>query len=130
MPVAKTDQEKSLYDILDVPSSATDAEIKKAYYRLALTLHPDKNPGVATAADKFQTLQLVYATLHDAEKRELYDRTGAWEGSKDSSIDEQLVSYFRGLFKKVSSCLVHTASLVKPSLSSLHTGLSRGRRTL
>lgn len=44
------------------------AEIRKAYMKLALALHPDKNPGDASAVDKFQTLQKVYGILSDEDK--------------------------------------------------------------
>lgn len=48
--------------------SASAAEIKKAYHRLALQLHPDKNPGDSKAAAKFQALQRIYGVLGDADK--------------------------------------------------------------
>ena len=44
------------------------ADIRKAYHKLALQLHPDKNPDDASAKDKFQTLQKVHAILSDADK--------------------------------------------------------------
>lgn len=44
------------------------AEIRKAFHRLALALHPDKNPGDASAVEKFQTLQKVYGILSDPDK--------------------------------------------------------------
>lgn len=44
------------------------AEVRKAYMKLALQLHPDKNPGDESAAAKFQTLQKVYSILSDADR--------------------------------------------------------------
>lgn len=68
----------SLYDVLGVQRTATPGEIKAAYRKLALQLHPDKNraddPG--TAKKKFQVLQESYAVLSDAEKRNRYDACG------------------------------------------------------
>ncbi|KMZ73262.1 Chaperone protein dnaJ [Zostera marina] len=65
--------EKSLYEILGVENTATRQEIKKAYHKLALRLHPDKNPGDEEAKENFQRLQKVIAILGDEEKRALYD---------------------------------------------------------
>ncbi|KAL2320809.1 hypothetical protein Fmac_029778 [Flemingia macrophylla] len=57
-------------------TSLYQQEIKKAYYKLALRLHPDKNPGDEEAKEKFQQLQKVISILGDEEKRALYDQTG------------------------------------------------------
>lgn len=52
------------------------ATIKKAYMKLALKLHPDKNPGDTSAHEKFQALNRVYRVLGDPERRKAYDETG------------------------------------------------------
>ncbi len=67
---------KDYYDVLGVARSAPEAEIKKAYRKLARKLHPDVNPGDATAQKKFQEVQEAYEVLQDAEKRKAYDRFG------------------------------------------------------
>ena len=59
---------KSLYDAFGVSKDASSAEIRKAYLKLAVQLHPDKNPDAPDAVERFQTLQKVYAILSDAEK--------------------------------------------------------------
>ena len=63
----------SHYETLDVPSSATPEEIKKAYRILALKFHPDKNPGDQEAEEKFKELAAAYEILSDPEKRREYD---------------------------------------------------------
>lgn len=63
------------YKILDVTKSATAAEIKKAYRKLSLKYHPDKNPS-PDAAEKFSQLSVAYDVLSDPEKREAYNRGG------------------------------------------------------
>ncbi|KAJ3694860.1 hypothetical protein LUZ60_000237 [Juncus effusus] len=89
--------------ILGVEKTASQQEIKKAYYKLALRLHPDKNPGDEEAKSKFQTLQKVISILGDEEKRALYDQTGITDDDAlggDAANDLQ--EYFRTMYKKVT----------------------------
>ena len=58
-----------LYEFLGLRRYATEAEVKKAYRKLALKLHPDKNPGKKDAAQDFQKLQKVIETLTDTTKK-------------------------------------------------------------
>ncbi len=67
---------RDYYDVLNVPRSATDAEIKSAYRKLAMKYHPDRNPGDKDAEEKFKEAAEAYAILCDSEKRALYDRYG------------------------------------------------------
>ncbi len=68
------------YDILGVPRSADEKEIRQAYRRLARQHHPDVNPGDEAAAERFKTINAAYEVLSDADKREKYDRYGdRWE---------------------------------------------------
>jgi DnaJ homolog subfamily A member 2 len=66
-------KETKFYDILGVSPSASESELKKAYYKLAKTYHPDKNPD---AGDKFKEISHAYEILSDSQKREVYDRYG------------------------------------------------------
>ncbi|MGC1120960.1 MAG: molecular chaperone DnaJ [Candidatus Methanofastidiosia archaeon] len=71
------------YEVLGVPKSATQEEIKKAYRRLARKYHPDVNPNKAEAEEKFKELSEAYEVLMDSEKRRMYDQYGH-EGVKSS----------------------------------------------
>lgn len=67
---------RDYYEILGVGKTATDSEIKKAYRAMAVQFHPDKNPGDATAEEKFKECAEAYAVLSDSQKRAQYDRFG------------------------------------------------------
>ncbi|HQR46933.1 MAG TPA: DnaJ domain-containing protein, partial [Thermoanaerobaculia bacterium] len=67
---------KSPYEILGVDRRATDAEIKKAYRRLARKHHPDVNPGDPAAQKKFQEIAAAYEVLKDPKRRQHYYLTG------------------------------------------------------
>ena len=68
---------KDYYKILGVAKSASDEEIKKAYRKLALKHHPDRNKGDKVAEDRFKEISEAYAVLSDSEKKKQYDMFGA-----------------------------------------------------
>src|SRR3954462_9033994 len=67
---------RDYYEILAVERTATDEEIKKAYRKLAIKYHPDKNPGDKTAEEQFKELGEAYEALSDPQKRAAYDQYG------------------------------------------------------
>ncbi|UPK90013.1 hypothetical protein LCI18_000948 [Fusarium solani-melongenae] len=69
----KKSQRKDYYKIVGVEKTATPDEIKRAYRKMAVKLHPDKNPGDPHAEEKFKDLQEAYETLSDPQKRARYD---------------------------------------------------------
>ena len=72
-----------LYEILGVLKESSAEDIKKAYRKLALLKHPDKNPGDEQAAENFHQLQKAYEILGDPKRRERYDRYGDEEEGGD-----------------------------------------------
>jgi molecular chaperone DnaJ len=67
---------RDYYEVLHVNSNASDAEIKKAYRRLALEYHPDKNPDDHEAEERFKEVSEAYEVLSDPQKRATYDQFG------------------------------------------------------
>jgi molecular chaperone DnaJ len=93
---------RDYYEILGVSKSATQDEIKKAYRKLAVKYHPDKNQGDKEAEKKFQEISSAYEVLSDEKKRETYDRFGAdafngagggYQGQYGSSMEEALHTF-------------------------------------
>ncbi|XP_075037453.1 dnaJ homolog subfamily B member 11 [Mixophyes fleayi] len=90
---------RDFYKILGVSRGVSVKEIKKAYRKLALQLHPDRNPDDPQAQEKFQDLGAAYEVLSDEEKRKQYDAYGE-EGLKDGhqSSHGDIFSHFFGDF--------------------------------
>src|SRR5687767_12687962 len=67
---------RDYYEVLNVTKNASPDEIKKAYRKVAMQHHPDRNPGDKSAEDKFKEAAEAYEVLNDAEKKSQYDRFG------------------------------------------------------
>ncbi|MCJ1308891.1 hypothetical protein MMC25_002546 [Agyrium rufum] len=76
------------YDALGVKPNATDLEIKKAYRKLAITTHPDKNPGDETAHERFQSIGEAYQVLSNPQLRAAYDKYGKEQAMPSSGFED------------------------------------------
>lgn len=95
---------RDYYEVLGVSKNATEDEIKKAYRKLAIKYHPDRNPGDKEAEAKFKEAAEAYDVLHDPQKRQNYDQfgfdapdSGAGFGGAGFSMDD-IFSAFGDIF--------------------------------
>lgn len=79
---------QDFYRVLGVERDASNEDIKKAYRKLAMQFHPDRNPGNSQAEHKFKEVNQAYEILKDSQKRAAYDRFGhaAFEGGGDGGF--------------------------------------------
>lgn len=93
-----------LYEVLGVERDASEGDVKKAYRKLALKWHPDRNPGNQQEAEAtFKRISKAYSVLSDPDKRVLYDRTGNADGpsaaaSNRPMSEEEAAAIFRATF--------------------------------
>lgn len=98
---------KNYYEILGVPKDADESQLKKAYRKLALQYHPDKNPDDPSAEEKFKEVSEAYDVLRDPEKRASYDyfgKSGANPGFKSNlhqEYQERTTESFQNLFTEI-----------------------------
>src|SRR5258708_24819984 len=83
---------RDYYQVLGVERNATPEDVKKAYRKLAVKYHPDKNPGDKSAEDKFKELGEAYEVLNDPQKRAAYDQYG------HAAFDRRAGGFGRGGF--------------------------------
>jgi hypothetical protein len=97
-----TVKESTYYDILNIPIDANKTEIKKAYYNLALSTHPDKSEDMS-AEEHFHQLNTIYKTLSDDDSRSMYDQHGScyisyMDENTDSTAQVNPCVFFSSLF--------------------------------
>ena len=92
--------DKDYYEVLGVDRAASEDEIKKAYRKLAVKYHPDKNPGDKEAEEKFKEISGAFEVLKDRDKRRKYDQFGhdAFRGGGAASGGVDPFDLFRDVF--------------------------------
>jgi molecular chaperone DnaJ len=96
-------EDRDYYNILGISRTANEEEIKKAYRKVAMQHHPDRNPGDKEAEEKFKIASEAYEVLRDPQKRDIYDRFGI-EGLKGTGFTgfrgfEDIFSSFGEIFE-------------------------------
>uniref|UniRef100_A0A8D0DNM9 J domain-containing protein n=1 Tax=Salvator merianae TaxID=96440 RepID=A0A8D0DNM9_SALMN len=113
---------ESLYGVLGLEKGASAEDVKRAYRKLALKYHPDKNPDNLEAAEKFKEINNANATLSDENKRRIYDEYGSMGLYVSEQFGEESVKYYflmsKGWFKvglgdwRRGECLLVCGSLL------------------
>jgi molecular chaperone DnaJ len=98
---------RDYYEVLGIPHDANEEAIKKAYRKLAMQYHPDRNPGDKEAEDHFKEAAEAYEVLRDREKRQIYDQYGheglAGTGFRGFSGFDDIFSSFGDIFEEFFS---------------------------
>ena len=102
-------QKRDYYEVLGVSRDAGEEDLKRAYRKLAMKYHPDKNPGDKEAEEKFKEASEAYEVLRDTEKRGIYDRFGH-EGLEGTGFRgftgfEDIFSSFGDIFEDFFGCI-------------------------
>ncbi len=113
---------RDYYEVLGVSRGAPQKDIKQAYRRLAMELHPDRNPDNPEAEEKFKEAAEAYGVLSDEEKRSIYDRFGheGLQGQAGFSGIEDIFSSFGDIFSEFFGVEISFPGGADPALRDRH----------
>lgn len=93
---------RDFYEVLKIKNTASDKDIKKAYHKVSLLVHPDRveEDKKLEATEKFKVLGKIHSILSDENKRSVYDESGEFDEESDALFN--WLEYWRSLFKKIT----------------------------
>lgn len=95
---------REFYEVLKIPKTADQKQVKKAYHKLSLLVHPDRveESVKVEATEKFKVLGRIHSILSDNDKRKIYDETGEFDEESDEAVMRNWADYWRTLFKPIT----------------------------
>ncbi|KAK0173342.1 hypothetical protein PV328_006557 [Microctonus aethiopoides] len=95
---------RDFYEVLKIPKTANDKQVKKAYHKLSLLVHPDRvdDDTKEEATEKFKLLSFIHSILSDNDKRKIYDETGQYDEESEEVVMRNWADYWRTLFKPIT----------------------------
>ncbi|KAM0727278.1 J domain-containing protein [Formica fusca] len=120
----------NFYDVLKIPKSADDKQVKKAYYKQALLVHPDRVEDniKAEATEKFKILAGIYSVLSDNERRKVYDKSIQYDEKSEDIVLRKLVEYISLLEKIITVKNINGREKMRLSVPVSLCALLRKRR--
>jgi molecular chaperone DnaJ len=103
---------RDYYEVLGVDRNASEADLKKAYRRLAMKHHPDRNPGDAAAEEQFKEAKEAFEILSDGKKRAAYDQFGHAGVDQSAGAGFSSSGGFGDIFDSGAAVRVRTAALI------------------
>ncbi|XP_053687871.1 J domain-containing protein CG6693 [Sabethes cyaneus] len=96
---------KNIYELFAITKNASENDIKKAYYRLSLIVHPDrvKEEDKIEATEKFKVLSKIHSVLSDKDKRALYDEKGIIDEDDEDSLGTNWLAMWQQFFKPITT---------------------------
>ncbi|PSN33465.1 DnaJ subfamily C member 9 [Blattella germanica] len=95
---------RDLYDVLNISRVANEKQVRKAYHKLSLQVHPDRveESEKVEATEKFKVLGKIHSILSDKEKKAIYDETGDFDEESDEMVERDWREYWKMLFKPIT----------------------------
>ncbi|XP_012283353.1 J domain-containing protein CG6693 [Orussus abietinus] len=95
---------RNFYEVLKIPKTANEKQVKKAYHKLSLLVHPDRvsEDVKIEATEKFKVLGRIHSILNDNDKRKIYDESGHYDEESDDIGVRNWADYWRFLFKEIT----------------------------
>ncbi|XP_001601586.1 dnaJ homolog subfamily C member 9 [Nasonia vitripennis] len=95
---------RDFYDVLNIDKTANEKQVKKAYHKLSLLVHPDRVEEAVKeeATEKFKVLGRIHSILSDNDKRKIYDETGQFDEDSEEVVMRNWSDYWRTLFKEIT----------------------------
>ncbi|XP_011312129.1 dnaJ homolog subfamily C member 9 [Fopius arisanus] len=95
---------RNFYEVLKIQQNASEKEVKKAYHKLSLLVHPDRVDETTKeeATEKFKVLGFIHSILSDNDKRKIYDETGQYDEDSEEVVMKNWGDYWKTLFKPIT----------------------------